>query len=80
MSQDQSNAQYTQTADQLEKSVAHYREAAVHSERAEHVKAAHHAHIARGHFLIAQSSAHEAAKRHAAQFGDEVMAEHPVQQ
>ena len=79
MSQDQSNTQYTDAADQLEKSVAHYREAAAHSARGEHVKAAHHAHIARGHFLIAQASAHEAAKWHAAQFGDEVMAEHPVQ-
>lgn len=75
---DQSMQQYTVAADELEKSVAHYREAARHSERGEHVKAAHHAHIARGHFLIAQGHAHEAAKQHAAQFSDQVMAEHPV--
>jgi hypothetical protein len=42
------------------------------------VQAAHHAHIARGHFLNAQGMAHDAARRHADQFSDEVMAEHPV--
>jgi hypothetical protein len=78
MAHDESNTHYTVAADELEKCVAHYREAARHSERGEHVKAAHHAHIARGHFLIAQSHAHEAARWHAAEFSDAVMAEHPV--
>jgi len=78
MTQDQSMQQYTRAADELERAVAHYREAAHHSERGEHVKAAHHAHIARGHFLTAQANAHEAEKWHAAQFSDSVMREHPV--
>lgn len=78
MTQDQSEEQYTQAADQLEKSVAHYREAARHSALGEHVQAAHHAHIARGHFLNAQASAHAAAKWHADQFSEAVMEEHPV--
>jgi hypothetical protein len=75
---DQSERQYTNAADELERSVAHYREAARHSARGEHVKAAHHAHIARGHFLNAQASAHDAAKWHADHFSDAVMQEHPV--
>ena len=78
MSEDQSNQQYSVAADELEKAVSHYREAASHSDRQEHVKAAHHAHIARGPFLIAQAHAPEAAKWHAAQFSDAVMKEHPV--
>jgi hypothetical protein len=78
MAEDQSRLQYTQAADELERAVAHYREAAHHSERGEHVKAAHHAHIARGHFLNAQGSAHEAAKWHADHFSESVMQEHPV--
>ena len=80
MSQDQSHDQYTRAADELERAVRHYREAARHSELDEHVKAAHHAHIARGHFLNAQGLAHEAARWHAEQFSDTVMAEHPVAQ
>ena len=78
MSEDQSNQQYSVAADELEKAVSHYREAASHSDRQEHVKAAHHAHIARGHFLNAQANAHTAAKWHADQFSDAVMKEHPV--
>jgi hypothetical protein len=78
MSQDQSQDQYTMAADELERAVRHYREAARHSELDEHVKAAHHAHIARGHFLNAQAMAHDAARWHAEQFSDEVMKEHPV--
>ncbi len=78
MNQDQSEQQYSTAADELEKSVAHYREAALHSGRGEHVQAAHHAHIARGHFLNAQANAHTAAKWHADQFSDAVMKEHPV--
>jgi hypothetical protein len=78
MTQDRSNDQYTMAADELERAVRHYREAARHSELAEHVKAAHHAHIARGHFLNAQSMAHDAARWHAEQFSDTVMKEHPV--
>lgn len=78
MSQDQSSRQYTVAADELERAVSHYREAAKHSELGEHVKAAHHAHIARGHFLNAQGFAHDAAKWHADQFSDAVMKEHPV--
>ncbi len=80
MTQDLSKDQYTMAADELERAVRHYREAARHSELDEHVKAAHHAHIARGHFLNAQSLAHDAARRHAEQFSDAVMAEHPVAQ
>ena len=78
MSEDQSNQQYSVAADELEKAVSHYREAASHSDRQEHVKAAHHAHIARGHFLNAQGMAHDAARWHADRFSDTVMAEHPV--
>lgn len=78
MSQDQSHDQYTRAADELERAVRHYREAARHSQLDEHVKAAHHAHIARGHFLNAQGLAHEAARWHADRFSDTVMAEHPV--
>jgi len=78
MSQDQSHDQYTRAADELERAVRHYREAARHSQLDEHVKAAHHARIARGHFLNAQGLAHEAARWHADQFSDTVMAEHPV--
>jgi hypothetical protein len=80
MTQDQSHDQYAQAADELERAVRHYREAARHSELGEHVNAAHHAHIARGHFLNAQGLAHDAARRHADQFSDTVMAEHPVAQ
>jgi hypothetical protein len=75
---DRSSQQYEVCASELERAVQHYREAARHSELGEHVKAAHHAHIARGHFLNAQGFAHEAAKLHASQFSDEVLAEHPV--
>ncbi len=78
MTQDPSKDEYTRAADELERAVRHYREAARHSELGEHVKAAHHAHIARGHFLNAQGMAHEAARRHADQFSYSVMAEHPV--
>jgi hypothetical protein len=78
MTNDLSKDQYTMAADELERAVRHYREAASHSALDEHVKAAHHAHIARGHFLNAQAMAHAAAKWHADQFSDEVMAEHPV--
>jgi cystathionine beta-lyase family protein involved in aluminum resistance len=78
MTQDQSRDQYTRAADELERAVRHYREAARHSELGEHVQAAHHAHIARGHFLNAQGMAHDAARRHADLFSDSVMAEHPV--
>jgi hypothetical protein len=78
MDDDQSARQYTTAADELERAVAHYREAARHSALGEHVKAAHHAHIARGHFLNAQGNAHDAAKWHADHFSDEVMQEHPV--
>jgi hypothetical protein len=80
MSHDLSKDQYTMAADELERAVRHYREAARHSELDEHVKAAHHAHIARGHFLNAQRMAHDAARWHAEQFSDSVMAEHPVAQ
>ena len=80
MPEDQSKDQYTRAADELERAVRHYREAASHSEREEHVQAAHHAHIARGHFLNAQGMAHDAARWHATQFSDKVMAEHPVTQ
>ena len=75
---DRSSQQYQVCAAELDRAVRHYREAATHSALGEHVKAAHHAHIARGHFLNAQGFAHEAAKWHASQFSDEVMAEHPV--
>ncbi len=78
MTEDQSLGQYTRAAEELDKAAAHYREAARHSALGEHVKAAHHAHIARGHFLNAQGKAHEAAKWHADHFSDEVMREHPV--
>ncbi|MBD3781335.1 MAG: hypothetical protein IE926_00045 [Micrococcales bacterium] len=78
LSADRSSQHYQVCAAELDRAVRHYREAAAHSERGEHVQAAHHAHIARGHFLNAQGFAHEAAKWHANQFGDEVMAEHPV--
>lgn len=78
MTHDPSKDEYTRAADELERAVRHYREAASHSERGEHVQAAHHAHIARGHFLNAQGMAHDAARRHADQFSDSVMAEHPV--
>jgi hypothetical protein len=80
MTEDLSPSQYTMAADELERAVRHYREAARHSELDEHVKAAHHAHIARGHFLNAQGMAHDAARQHAQQFSDAVMAEHPVAQ
>ena len=78
MTQDPSKDEYTRAADELVRAVRHYREAASHSGRAEHVQAAHHAHIARGHFLNAQGLAHDAARRHADLFSDSVMAEHPV--
>lgn len=78
MSQDKSPQQYTDCANELERATAHYREAAKHHELGEDVKAAHHAHIARGHFLNAQAFAHDAAKAHAKQFSAEVMDEHPV--
>lgn len=78
MAQDQSVRLYSEAADELERAAAHYREAAKHTELGEHVKAAHHAHISRGHFLNAQAHAHEAAKQHAAQFSEKVMSEHPV--
>ena len=78
MTQDPSKDEYTRAADELEKAVRHYREAASHSGRGEHVQAAHHAHIARGHFLNAQANAHTAAKWHADMFSDAVMKEHPV--
>lgn len=75
---DRSAQHYTVAATELERAVAHYKEAAKHSELNEHVKAAHHAHVARGHFLNAQGFAHEAAKYHASRFSDEVMGEHRV--
>jgi len=78
MAEDQSAGQYTSAADELLRAEAHYREAARHSALGEHVKAAHHAHIARGHFLNAQANAHDAAKWHADHFSDSVMQEHPV--
>jgi hypothetical protein len=78
MTQDPSKDEYTIAADELQRAVRHYREAARHSELGEHVQAAHHAHIARGHFLNAQGMAHDAARRHADLFSDTVMAEHPV--
>lgn len=78
--EDLSKDQYTMAADELTRAVRHYREAARHSELGEHVKAAHHAHIARGHFLNAQGMAHDAARWHADRFSDTVMAEHPVAQ
>lgn len=77
---DRSAQQYTVAAAELERAVAHYREAAQHSELGQHVQAAHHAHIARGHFLNAQGFAHEAAKHHASLFSDQVLTEHPVAQ
>ena len=78
MTKDLSKDQYTKAADELVRSVRHYREAASHSGLGEHVQAAHHAHIARGHFLNAQGMAHEAARWHADEFSDTVMAEHRV--
>lgn len=78
MSQDRSVQEYAVAAQELDRAAAHYREAARHTELGEHVKAAHHAHIARGHFLNAQGFAHEAAKLHANRFSDSVLAEHPV--
>ena len=78
MTHDPSKDEYTRAADELEKAVRHDREAASHSERGEHVQAAHHAHIARGHFLNAQGMAHDAARRHADLFDDSVRAEHAV--
>lgn len=78
MQGDRSNAQYAVAAQELERAAKHYHEAARHSELGEHVKAAHHAHIARGHFLNAQGFAHDAAKWYASQFSDQVMSEHPV--
>jgi hypothetical protein len=78
MSQDRSVQEYAVAAQELERAAAHYREAARHTELGEHVKAAHHAHIARGHFLNAQGFAHEAAKLHASRFSESVLAEHPV--
>lgn len=78
MAQDTSVKLYSDAAVELERAAAHYREAAKHTDLEEHVKAAHHAHISRGHFLNAQALAHEAAKQHAAQFSEQVMNEHPV--
>ena len=78
MTQDRSAQEYKVAAQELDRAAAHYREAARHTELQEHVKAAHHAHIARGHFLNAQGMAHEAAKLHASRFSDSVLAEHPV--
>lgn len=79
MAQDKSPQQYTDCADELERATAHYREAAKHHELGEHVQAAHHAHIARGHFLNAQAHAHDAAKAHAVQFSETVLGQHPVE-
>lgn len=76
MSHDRSVHEYVVAAQELDRAAAHYREAARHTELGEHVKAAHHAHIARGHFLNAQGFAHEAAKLHASRFSDAVLAEH----
>jgi hypothetical protein len=78
MSEDLSKEQYRIAAEELERAARHYREAARHCELGEHVKAAHHAHIARGHFLNTQTNAHDAARWHANEFSDQVMAEHPV--
>ena len=78
MNQDLSKDQYTKAADELVRAVRHFREAASYSGLGEHVKAAHHARIARGHFLNAQGMAHDAARWHADQFSDTVMAEHRV--
>ncbi len=69
---------YADAAVELDRAAGHYREAARHTDLGEDVKAAHHAHIARGHFLNAQSAAHETARLHAEQFSQEVMAAHPV--
>ena len=62
-------------AEQLELAARHNREAAKHYERDEPVKAAHHAHIARGHFLNAQAHVHEAAKVHAAGFSSPILSD-----
>ena len=78
MSHDHSAQLYTVAAAELDRAAAHYREAASHTELGEHVKAAHHAHIARGHFLNAQGMAHDAAKLHASQFSESVLEEHPA--
>lgn len=64
---------YRNAAQELELATRHYREAAKHYERNEPHKAAHHAHIARGHFLNAQSFAHEAAKAHATRYSAEIL-------
>ncbi|SEL00745.1 hypothetical protein SAMN04515665_10783 [Blastococcus sp. DSM 46786] len=78
MTQDLSKNQYTKAADELVLAVRHYREAASHSGLGEHVQAAHHAHLARGHFLNAQAVAHDAARWHADEVSETVMAEHPL--
>ena len=78
MAGDNAGQLYDDAAGELDRAAGHYREAARHTDLGEHVKAAHHAHIARGHFLNAQSVAHETARLHAAQFSQEVMDAHPV--
>jgi hypothetical protein len=70
---DRSIELHTAAAEQLELAASHNREAAKHYERGEPVKAAHHAHIARGHFLNAQAHVHEAAKVHAATFSARIL-------
>ena len=73
MAKDQSIRLHLATAAQLELAAAHNREAAKHYRLGEFVKAAHHAHIARGHFLNAQGTAHEAAKVHARKFSRRIL-------
>jgi hypothetical protein len=70
---DKSIQLHTAAAGELELAARHNREAAKHYERNEPVKAAHHAHIARGHFLNAQAHVHEAAKVHAAAFSSAIL-------
>jgi hypothetical protein len=64
---------YRSAAGELELATRHYREAAAHYEHDEPHKAAHHAHIARGHFLNAQAFAHDAARAHAQRYSSEVL-------
>ena len=73
MPADKSILLHLATAEQLELAAQHNREAAKHYQRGEFVKAAHHAHIARGHFLNAQGTAHEAAKVHAGKFSRKIL-------
>ena len=54
---------------QMEKIICQRKEAAKHHEAGSHEKAAHHAHVARGHVIHSRGHAEEAVKAHLEEHG-----------